>query len=567
MREQVLKTLVERGFLGPEEAEKVLAECRWSGIPMGKVLSERTKVPEAEFLRALAERLGVPFKSDLAGERGAGEFIEKVPIEYALHYSIMGLGGENGVLRVATADPLDTFSLDEVALLLGREVVPLAAPREVIRSFISDAYEMDLSSVDSMLGSLDSKALEGITREVARSEDLADMANKAPIVKLLNTILFQALKERASDVHIQPFERHVQVRYRVDGILYDVMRIPKAVQEAVVSRIKVMGRMDIAERRLPQDGQTSFVAGGREVDVRISTIPSVHGERVVMRLQDKSTGIYDIRKIGLLEDDLEKVERLIRMAHGIILVTGPTGSGKTTTLYAALKEVNSPDKNIITVEDPVEYQLPGISQIQVSNKKGMTFAKGLRSIVRQDPDVIMVGEIRDLETASIAIQSALTGHLVFSTLHTNDAPGAVSRLLDLGVEPFLVNSSLLAVVAQRLVRRVCPACRVKVEPSQQDLASLGVEAGEVPEGTFYGAAGCEACQGKGYLGRLGIFEILEIDDEVKELIGKRASSTRIRKNVLKRGKMRTLRADGLAKAARGWTTLEEVKRVTQMDIG
>ncbi|HHI68364.1 MAG TPA: type II secretion system protein GspE, partial [Planctomycetes bacterium] len=393
------------------------------------------------------------------------------------------------------------------------------------------------------------------------------MANKAPIVKLLNTILFQALKERASDVHIQPFERHVQVRYRVDGILYDVMRIPKAVQEAVVSRIKVMGRMDIAERRLPQDGQTSFVAGGREVDVRISTIPSVHGERVVMRLQDKSTGVYDIRKIGLLEDDLEKVERLIRMAHGIILVTGPTGSGKTTTLYAALKEVNSPDKNIITVEDPVEYQLPGISQIQVSNKKGMTFAKGLRSIVRQDPDVIMVGEIRDLETASIAIQSALTGHLVFSTLHTNDAPGAVSRLLDLGVEPFLVNSSLLAVVAQRLVRRVCPACRVRVEPSPEDLASLGVEAGEVPEGTFYGAAGCEACQGKGYLGRLGIFEILEIDDEVKELIGKRASSTRIRKNVLKRGKMRTLRADGLVKAARGWTTLEEVKRVTQMDIG
>ncbi len=566
MRRRILQALAARGLLDPGEAERILSDSKWSGIPLGKILLEETKVPEGEFLRAVAEYLGISFKEDLAGERGAGEFIEKVPIEYALHYSIMGLGGGNGAVRVATADPLDAFALDEVALRLGKEVVPLAAPREVIRSFISGAYEMDLSSVDTMLGSLDSKDLEGLTREVARSEDLADMANKAPIVKLLNTILFQALKERASDVHVQPFERHVQVRYRVDGILYDVMRIPKAVQEAVVSRIKVMGRMDIAERRLPQDGQTSFVAGGRAVDVRISTIPSVHGERVVMRLQDKSTGIYDIRKIGLLDDHLEKVEKLIRMAHGIILVTGPTGSGKTTTLYAALKEVNSPEKNIITVEDPVEYQLPGISQIQVSNKKGMTFATGLRSIVRQDPDVIMVGEIRDLETASIAIQSALTGHLVFSTLHTNDAPGAVSRLLDLGVEPYLVNSSLLAVVAQRLVRRVCPACRVRVEPSREELAALGGEAGAAGEGTYFRASGCRACQEKGYLGRLGIFEILEIDDEVKELIGKRASSTRIKRNVLKRGKMRTLRMDGLLKAGRGWTTLEEVRRVTQMDI-
>ena len=561
-----MEILVERGLLDPAEADGILSESLKSGIPLKRLLTEKGKVPEREALQAVAECLRIPFKAELAGERGAMEFIEKVPIEYALHYSIMGLGEGNGALRVATSDPLDTYPLDEVALLVGREVSLLAVPREVIRSFISDAYEMDFSSVDSMLGGLDSKALEGITREVARSEDLADMANKAPIVKLLNTILFQALKERASDVHVQPYERHVQVRYRVDGILYDVMRIPKAVQEAVVSRIKVMGRMDIAERRLPQDGQTSFVAGGREVDVRISTIPSVHGERVVMRLQDKSTGIYDIRKIGLLEDDYDLLNKLIRMANGIILVTGPTGSGKTTTLYAALKEVNSPDKNIITVEDPVEYQLPGISQVQVSNKKGMTFATGLRSIVRQDPDVIMVGEIRDLETASIAIQSALTGHLVFSTLHTNDAPGAVSRLLDLGVEPYLVNSSLLAVVAQRLVRRVCPACRKRVEPSREELASLGVDPADVEEGTFFRAAGCDACQGKGYLGRLGIFEILEIDDEVKELIGKRASSTRIKKSVLKRGRMRTLRRDGVVKAARGWTTLEEVKRVTQMDI-
>ncbi len=437
----------------------------------------------------------------------------------------------------------------------------------MILSFVSDAYEMDLSAVDTMLGGLDSNGLEGITKEVSESEDLADMANKAPIVKLINTILFQALKQRASDVHIQPFERQVQVRYRVDGILYDVMQIPKAVQEAVVSRIKVMGKMDIAERRLPQDGQTSFIAGGREVDVRISTIPSMHGERTVMRLQDKSTGLYDLTKIGLLDHDYRTTLRLIRMAHGIILVTGPTGSGKTTTLYAALKEINSPDKNIITVEDPIEYQLQGITQVQVSTKKGMTFAAGLRSIVRQDPDVIMVGEIRDLETAGIAIQSALTGHLVFSTLHTNDAAGAVSRLLDLGVQPYLVNSSLLAVVAQRLVRRICDECKEAYTPTAEELRRYDLEADSLPEGVLYRARGCEACLDTGYLGRMGIYEILQIDDRVKQQITKRTSSAAIKKSALEEGRLKTLRQDGVSKAVMGCTTLDDVDRVTQLDIG
>ncbi len=566
MVETVLKKLVDLDFISAGVAEEVKREHAATGESIHALLLKKERVTEHRLLEVTARILDIPLRPSLEGARAAVEYIERVPIDFARQYSIVALAGENGEVEVATAEPFDTYPLDEVAMMLGREVRPVAAPREAIRSFINDAYEMDLSAVDSVLGSLDSADLNGITREVSESEDLADMANKAPIVKLLNTLLFQALKQRASDVHIQPYERHVQVRYRVDGILYDVMEIPKEVQEAVVSRIKVMGKMDIAERRLPQDGQTSFIAGGREVDVRISTIPSAQGERTVMRLQDKSTGLYDIRMIGLLEDDFRTVERLIRMAHGIILVTGPTGSGKTTSLYAALKEINSPDKNIITVEDPIEYQLAGISQVQVSNKKGMTFAAGLRSIVRQDPDVIMVGEIRDLETAGIAIQSALTGHLVFSTLHTNDAAGAVSRLIDLGVEPYLVNSSLLSVVAQRLVRRLCNRCKEPYEATDEILKRYDLDPGILDGGVLYRAKGCDGCQDTGYLGRMGIYEILEIDDKVKDQITRQSSSTKIKQGAVQRGRMKTLRRDGIVKAARGLTSLEDVERVTQMDI-
>ncbi|MBN1421394.1 MAG: type II secretion system ATPase GspE [Planctomycetes bacterium] len=567
MSEALLSRLVEGGLIGAEEAAVFRAEHVKTGKPIPTLIAQAGRVTEEVILEVLAEMLDIPLLLSLDGKRADVEYLERVPIEFARHNAAIALATTNGALEVLTADPLNTYPLDEIGVLLRREVRPILAPRDKILSFVSDAYEMDLSSVDNVIGNLDAANLEGITKEVSESEDLADMANKAPIVKLINAMLFQALKQRASDVHVQPYERHVQVRNRVDGILYDVMRIPKAVQEAVISRIKVMGKMDIAERRVPQDGQTSFIAGGREVDVRISTIPSVHGERAVLRLQDKSTGLYDLSKIGLLEGDDRTFRRLIAMAHGIILVTGPTGSGKTTTLYAALKEINSPDRNIITVEDPVEYQLPGVSQVQVSTKKGMTFATGLRSIVRQDPDVIMVGEIRDIETAGIAIQSALTGHLVFSTLHTNDAPGAVSRLLDLGVEPYLVNSSLLAVVAQRLVRRVCRACREAYAPPREELDAYELAPADLAEGALYRARGCAACQETGYSGRMGIYEILEIDDVVKEQIMQRASATAIKKSGIDRGRLRTLRQDGIAKAAMGLTTLVEVERITQLDIG
>lgn len=567
MENDLIGELCRKGILSEEEVEEVVSLAESRGMDIRSAILHAGKATEEEVLEAEAGMLGIPFKKSLESEKPVPSFIERFPMEAAMRLSLIAVYSGNGMVYVATSEPSNPYAIDEIALALGEEALPMAVPREAIRRYISNAYEMDLSSVDTVIGHVSEKDLEGLTKEVARSEDLADMANKAPIIKLINTLLFQALRRRASDVHIQPFEGHVQVRFRIDGILYDVMRIPKGIQEAIVSRIKVMGRMDIAEKRLPQDGQTSFVAGGREVDVRISTIPSVYGERVVMRLQDKSTGIYDIRKIGLLEDDFAKINRLIRMAHGIILVTGPTGSGKTTTLYAALKEINTPEKNIITVEDPVEYQLPGITQVQVSAKKGMTFATGLRSIVRQDPDIIMVGEIRDLETVSIAIQSALTGHLVFSTLHTNDAPGAVSRLLDLGAEPYLVNSSLIAVIAQRLVRKVCASCREEYKPSDKEMERVGLDPGEFRDVTFFKASGCEECQGMGYMGRMGIFEILEIDDHVKSQISRRASSNVIKKKAIERGKLRTLRQDGIEKAKLGLTTLEEVERVTQMDIG
>jgi len=562
----LLNKLVDLNLISVEDAAAVEQDHLATGESYRSLLLKKDGITEDRMLEVMADMLGIPHRATLEGARASVAYIERVPIDFSRQNSLIALTGSNGDVEVATADPFDVYPLDEVALMMGREIRPVTAPRDAIRAFINDAYEMDLSAVNGVLGSLDSTDLNGITREVSESEDLVDMANKAPIVKLINSILFQALKQRASDVHIQPYETHVQVRFRVDGILYNIMEIPKPVQEAVVSRIKVMGKMDIAERRLPQDGQTSFIAGGREVDVRISTIPSLGGERTVMRLQDKSTGLYDIRNIGLLKDDFASVHRLINMAHGIILVTGPTGSGKTTTLYSALKDINSPDKNIITVEDPIEYQLPGISQVQVSRKKGMTFAAGLRSIVRQDPDIIMVGEVRDLETAGIAIQSALTGHLVFSTLHTNDAAGAVSRLIDLGVEPYLVNSSLLAVVAQRLVRRLCDRCRESYTPSEGEMKAYDLEYGDLPGDILFRARGCEACQNTGYLGRMGIYEILEIDDNVKDLIIQQASASRIKKDAVQRSRLRTLRQDGIAKAARGLTSLQDVERVTQMDI-
>jgi general secretion pathway protein E len=373
------------------------------------------------------------------------------------------------------------------------------------------------------------------------------------------------VSQKASDVHVEPFEKDIVVRYRIDGILYNVLNLPKRIQPSIISRIKVMGGLNIAEKRLPQDGRIRIKIAGRDVDIRVSAVPATHGERIVMRLLDKSSTILKLEDIGFSGDKLETFNRLIHNPHGIILLTGPTGSGKTTTLYAALSRINSPDKNIITVEDPVEYQIKGIGQIQVNPKINLTFANGLRSIVRQDPDVIMVGEIRDLETAEIAIQASLTGHLVFSTLHTNDSAGAITRLIDMGIEAFLVSSSLLAIMAQRLVRTLCRQCRQTYDPSDEELKGLGIQRETLQKKKLYRAVGCQRCMGTGYSGRTGIFELLPVNEEIRSLIMKQTDSTAIKKAAVKHD-IPTLRQDGVRKVINGLTTTEELVRVTQEDI-
>ncbi len=563
--ESIKQHLVNQGKVDKDKLNQLLSNCHSDGVPVEEMLISKKILTEEEFLLICSQEMEVPYVKDLSHLAPSAEFARKVPREFARRTSSVGLeSAENSCILVATSRPLDLYPLDEIAFRLKSPVSPLYATTEQVLSKINAMYASNGSVAEEALEDLDEKIFEGITKAVEKSQDMLDMVNAAPIVKLINGILYQAVRMRASDIHIQPFADHVRVRYRIDGILYTHMEIPKTVQEAVVSRVKVLGKMDIAERRLPQDGGMSFTAGGREVDVRLSSVPCAHGERIVMRLQDKSTGLYVLEKIGMSERDLAAFSHLIHLTHGIVLVTGPTGSGKTTTLYAALSEINSPGMNIITIEEPIEYLLPGINQIQVANKKGLTFARGLRSIVRQDPDIIMVGEIRDLETLRIAIQSALTGHLVFSTLHTNDSAGAISRMLDLGAEPYLVNSSLLAVVAQRLLRLICPDCKRQYEPSAGELAELGLEPGQVPDGVLWRGAGCETCADTGYLGRTGIYEILVVDDVLIKQIGKRTSAAEIKKRAVKRGLV-TLRADALSKMFAGLTAPEEVFRVTQLD--
>jgi general secretion pathway protein E len=399
---------------------------------------------------------------------------------------------------------------------------------------------------------------------VASSDDLLDVVNRPPVIRLVNDILFRALQLRASDIHIHPYESKIQIRYRIDGILYDTLSLNRNVLSLIISRIKVMAGMDIAERRMPQDGRCSVRLGQREIDLRVSTVPTSYGERSVLRILDKSTGLFSLDQLGMNAEDLLHFDKLINRSHGVIFVTGPTGSGKSTTLYAALNRIDSTVKNVMTVEDPIEYQLGGISQMQVATKKGVTFVNALRHILRQDPDVIMVGEVRDEETAATAIQSSLTGHLVFSTLHTNDSAGAVSRLLDFGVEPYLVSSSLLGIMAQRLLRRICPDCKQPYEPPAHELSDLGIAEDLLKDTNFYIGAGCEKCFDTGYRGRIGIYELMIITEDLREMIYHKESAGVIKRKAIELG-LQTLRMDGARKAAKGITTVSEVLRVTQVD--
>jgi general secretion pathway protein E len=497
---------------------------------------------------------------DIAGAHPSALFVKRVPIGFARSKQVLGLATEDGPMRIAMADPDDARTQDVLRRWLGAAIDVVAADPKQLGPAINQAYGQQKGAAQEFVETLDRAAVIEQVNELGGREDLLNLSDRAPVIKLVNLILFEAVQQEASDVHIQPYEDRLVVRVRIDGVLFDLFDLPTGVQEEVISRVKVMCRMNIAEKRLPQDGRATVQVGDRVIDLRVSTVPASHGERVVIRLLDKSVRLYTLGELGMDPGTLERFARLIGVEHGLILVTGPTGSGKTTTLYAALGEINSAERNVITLEDPIEYQLKGISQIQIAEKKGMTFASGLRSVLRQDPDIIMVGEIRDHETAVMAIQSALTGHLVFSTLHTNDAASAVTRLLDLGIEPYLVSSSLVGVLAQRLVRRVCDECARPYAPEASELETLRFEPSAQERQRFRKGAGCEACRGTGYHGRVGCFELLVADDEVRQLIHTRSTASAINEAARHAG-MHSLREDGVMKVTAGRTTFEEVIRV------
>ena len=526
--------------------------------------ARQASASEEMIMAAAAEVLSVVLVEDLSRLPVSHEFLANIPISFARRHVLIGFAGDNGSMQVALADPAQWPRLQTLVKVLGREVQPILAPRQEIMRTINDAYQQQDGRAQRVIEELDSSEIMHDLEMATGNEDLLDVASRAPVIKLVNLVLFEAVKRRASDVHVQPYEDRLVVRFRVDGTLHDVFEPPRALQAEIISRIKVMAGMNIAEHRLAQDGRATVEVGDRVIDLRIATLPTSFGERAVIRLLDKSIRLYELSDLGMPASALATFGKLIRRDHGIILVTGPTGSGKSTTLYAALQELNSKEMNILTLEDPIEYRLEGISQTQVSDKKGTTFATGLRHVLRQDPDIIMVGEIRDSETARMAIQAALTGHLVFSTLHTNDAASAVTRMLELGVEPYLVASSVLAVLGQRLVRRICQNCKTSFQPAPTDLGRWDLSEDEVPSGLLYAGRGCQACLETGYYERCGIFELLTVTEPIRELILKRAKSSSIKALALADG-MTTLRANGIAKAIDGETSMDEVVRVTERD--
>ncbi len=539
----------------------------------GDAVTETREVSHG-VLGRLAEVLGAP-QTDLSSLTADNQFLSRFGIAYARSHRVLGLqvpadnDQATAQTKIAICDREGYDHLDIIGRALGRPVTPMLATETAIQKAINVAYADRSSQAQQVIDTIDRETVLGEVNALASREDLLDTEGRAPIIRLVNHLLFDAVKAGASDVHIQPYEDCVIVRQRIDGVLFDSFEIPKTAQEEVLTRVKVLGKMNIAEKRLPQDGRATVQLGDRTVDLRIASLPTSHNERIVIRLLDKSARLYTLGELGMPPHDFEVFTKLIGRDHGMILVTGPTGSGKSTTLYGALQEINSHDLNVLTLEDPIEYQLDGISQTQINEKKGMTFASGMRSVLRQDPDIIMVGEIRDSETAVMAIQASLTGHLVFSTLHTNDAASAVTRLLDLGIEPYLVSSSLVASLAQRLVRRLCENCKQRDSdrsaelpaPPEALLHAQGIGAENLP-GVFR-PVGCESCRGTGFRGRIGLFELLVLDDTCRELVQSRGNASQIREAGLAGG-MHLLSTDGLLKIHQGMTTLDEVLRVTSL---
>ena len=554
------QVLIEMKKITPEQLDEALAIKQQKGGAIGAVLVDLGHCEKVDISGALAIQAGMRriFLDEL---EIPPEVIEKMDGITARSYNVIPVEFDGGRLTVAMADPNNFRALDELHMLLGCEVLAAVAdPASVVRAL--DKYYAHAESVEAVISELDSTA-EWIAEheESIDLEDIRTMSESQPVKKLLNLVLLQAIRDQASDIHFEPFEDEFKMRYRIDGVLYEMVPPPRHIALAVASRIKVMANLDIAERRVPQDGRIELTVGGKPVDLRVSVLPTMFGESVVMRVLDRAQVELDITKVGLRDEEQRRVDQLIHLPNGIVIVTGPTGSGKTTTLYSALAAINDVETKIITTEDPVEYDIEGLVQVQINPDIGLTFARCLRHILRQDPDVILVGEIRDIDTAQIAIHASLTGHLVFSTLHTNDAPTAITRLLDLGLEPFLVTATLEAVVAQRLVRRVCTHCRAEFEPGEDVLWELDLTPEEVRGRTFYFGKGCDLCNNTGYKGRTGIFEIMTMDDSLRDLILAGASTNVVRDEARKRG-MRSLRDSGLLSIYDGITTIEEVVRAT-----
>ncbi len=558
------QVFLERGLIDEEELRTALNLQADSREKLGKLLVDLGYVSERDCLATVSEHLGIPAMS--ATDYPSVPVLDSIlSFRFMKQCKFVPVALENNELTLAMTDPLDHPTLDSVKQATGYQVKAVLGAESEILDVLEKFYGSSASTLGRIIEGINGDSIDNLSDEIEDIEQLKDLASEAPVIRLVNLLISKAIENRASDIHIEPFEKDLQVRYRIDGILHDVEAPPKKLKAALISRVKIMSKLNIAERRLPQDGRIKLKVLGRDIDLRVSTLPTMYGESVVMRILDKSnTSLYDIRRLGFPEDSLQEFESLIHRPHGIFLVTGPTGSGKTTTLYSALSAINLPDKKIITIEDPIEYQIDGVNQIHVNSQIGLTFAAGLRHIVRQDPDVIMIGEIRDLETAEIAIRAALTGHLVFSTLHTNDAPSAITRLIDMGAADYLIASSLLGVLAQRLVRVICPSCKTETFPVPEMLDEIGFRRGDRrgEPARFFEGSGCENCANTGFIGRVGIYELMTINDDIRKLTVGKADSNQIRKKALEHG-MRPLRDDGWLKVRQGTSSIAEVLRVTQ----
>ncbi|MCX7920257.1 MAG: type IV-A pilus assembly ATPase PilB [bacterium] len=561
-RQRLGEMLVAEGVITEEQLQQALAQQKKMGKRLGDVLISLGFASEETIAAALGRQLGIPYIT-LSHYEIDPQIIKTIPEDIVRRYKIIPVDKTGNQLTVALADPANIYILDELKVLTGNEIIPLISYESEINRAIEQYYRKQDVIQETL------KDIEEIKTDIElvadeKELDLAqikDMAEDAPVVKLVNVIIQEAIKERASDIHIEPYEDSLRVRYRIDGVLHEVAPPPKRLHAAITSRIKILAELDIAERRLPQDGRFKVRVADRVVDMRVSCIPTIFGEKIVMRILDRGGLVLDLTRLGFEPDHLQTFQEVIRKPYGMILVTGPTGSGKTTTLYSALSTINSPTRNIMTAEDPVEYQLKGINQVQVKEDIGLTFASALRSFLRQDPDIILVGEIRDYETAEIAIKAALTGHLVLSTLHTNDAPSSITRLTDMGVQPFLVAASLLMVVAQRLVRQICPRCKEVYTPTAEIVRTLGITDRDPESLRFYRGTGCDYCHKSGYRGRQALYEILTINEKIREAIVDKASASVIKRLAKEKG-MRTLRDSGILKVLDGTTTVEEVLSVT-----